>query len=486
MQRQIENYNQVDQVVPDLTQAQAGQDIAAVGQYLGEKAQKAKINQNMSQAQLAINALNNDYQTQNQGNPTGNLKEYEGKRKEILTKFGEEISPMYRGDWQDATQKVVDSSDINMQGWTFKQLRQNAANSINDSMRNNFTQANTDGMNYAAGNLSVVDAFANFDAASSQLQKYGNEHIGESDMHDTMQTYRKDYLKSFVSGVAETAPQQAMGLLDDDNIKGEFTPDERKEMVGVIASTQKRQKLAAAFNVTNNESSVVDLVNDQKQTYFQKRLDIDRMELSGQISKEYAAKARRVLTSEKNVNSVTSTPVMAEIVNQMYDLNAAQATPQDYLRGVNQVRTSILDKQANGELTAQDVQTLNNRLSSLTSSKTAEATQMAGLGFHGANKVFESLPLQYRGDATRQLFYATDGKKNLSDDQYKTLATGIADKINTQRRAQTLDSVKSVTISDDDLLKSAGYSIDDVNETARVHNMTPEQVIQKLRAKRQK
>jgi hypothetical protein len=224
-------------------------------------------------------------------------------------------------------------------------------------------------------------------------------------------------------------------------------------------------------------------VNDTSKSYYDKRLEIDKLEFSGAVSSDTAAQARRVLTSQKELDAVTSTPVIAEIVTSIYDLNAvADTNAAEYLEGVKNIQNRILEEQALGNISATDVTKLNNQMKTLTSAKMADATKAVGYDFYDANEKFTKLPPEYRGTATRQLFYDTVGQE-LTPEQYTTKANKIIDDINVKRRADAMKVVNRVTSDDNQFLKSKGYTNADVAETARKYGITEAEVIKRLRSK---
>ncbi len=486
------NYrNSIEQVAPLDTSPM--QTLATAGQKIIEADQKAKINENFSAAQLDITKLTEKYQIENQDDPFGAMKEYQSKRNEILAGYGEDISPFFKKQWMDSSRPLVKSSDVQNETWAFKQTRINTIDRINQSMKNNFEQANIDGRNFALGKSTDLDALTNFKVSRDQLASYGVEQIGTHGTEKLLKDYNSDSMKSFITGVAEINPQQAAEMLDSEGVKEHFTTKERDEMVGLIDKTMKREELLKSLKITQNTSGVTDLINDPSQTYYQKRLAIDQMDMSGAISPTTAAKSRRLLTSKKDVDSITSSAVMGDVVSKIYDINSQQGMNNaDYLKGVQGIHDLILEKQAAGEINSIDVQKLNNEMKTLTSKRVSDATKSVGNDMYEATQMFETLPPEFRGEATRQLFYKTQGQQdNMTPDQYSVLtkksAQEVIDNVNLNRRRATYKAIQNVTKhSPDDasFLKTKGYTMDDVAETAKIHNITEAEVIRRLRAKK--
>ena len=458
----------------------AGAELAA---DIVRQGQEAKITENFSKAQLDLNALQTQYQIDFEGDPMGGMDGYKQKRQEIFDTYAEQISPLFRRTWNDNTRKLAYTNDATQQGWALKQTRINTVKAVNAAMKNSFKQANTDGQNFGNSDETEIGAYVNYEGSKQNLEGFASKNLGETTSSKMLSGYSKDYMKSFIAGVAETNPKKAAGLLESEAFKDRFDTDELETFENVIRKSMKRQKLGSLFQEIDNEDKATEIVTNPEGDYFSKRLEIDQMEFSGQISTEAATKARRVLTSQKSLDSLTNSDDMADIVNQMYDLNAmADTNSEDYLVGVQNVRNQILDMQAKGKLNATDASKLNSQLRTLTSQKTSQATQSVGMGFYDSNQKFNVLPPQYRGKATRELFYRTHGQ-DLSDEQMNVEANKVIDEINGSIRNETVRKLKQVSTPDADFLKAKGYSLEDVKETAKKYGLTEEQVIQKLKAK---
>jgi len=141
-----------------------------------------------------------------------------------------------------------------------------------------------------------------------------------------------------------------------------------------------------------------------------------------------------------------------------------------------------MDRQAKGKINPQDAQKLNGQLRTLSGQKTASATQNVGLGFSDSSKKFEQLPPQYRGKATRELFYETQGQ-DLTPEQIEIKANGIVDKIKGGIRNDTVQRLNKLSSPDEDFLKTKGYTMQDVKETSDKYGLSEQEVIQRMKAK---
>lgn len=457
--------------------------LSEVGAKAAEASEQSKLLMYGAQAHAAFKGLDAQYRMKfadSPGSPeaTDWLTE---QRKQVSDSLGSNISSFYQREWQNKVTELGSASDISNDMWGVHQNYHNAINNTNVAMKTYLDVGNQDGQAYGVSPATDGGNVMNFLQARQNLTDGAQAFIGADKTDALLKNFDTDYAKSFVAGVAQSNPQKALQLLQMPEVQQHFSTQDQTDMIDVINRTQKAQKLAATMSLTANDGQLTGLVNDPNSTYYEKRAQIDQMDMQGTISPTAAAKARRVIKSSDDLDTQTDTPVMSGIVNQIYDLNANAATNgDDYLRGIRNIQNQILDKQGDGSLTSRDAIKLQNQVRTLSSAKLASATQSAGLEFYDANQKFNVLPPEYRGDATRQLFYAQDGA-NMTPQQLQASAMGIIDSINQQRRTATQASVKAATQGDGDMLKGFGATMDDVNETARLHHISPEEVLRQLR-----
>jgi hypothetical protein len=485
VERNISNIPQVTEVTPNLATGTMESAIGDAGQEIIKAEQHAMIVNNFSKANMDLNDAKLKFQNDYADKPMEGVKAYQEYREETLNSYGDQISPFFRGIWNQESKNMGIRDDMQMNGWAYAQLRQNTVTGVNNAIATNLGQANTDGMNYGSGKISDIDAVLNGAPSRELLKQFGGSNLGVAKTEGLLKNYDNDYMKSFISGVAQANPQKAAQLLDSDTFKDRFTTEDRNDFAALIEKTQKSNELIGSLKITQNTQQITDLVNAPDKTFYEKRLTIDTMEQQGAISNTAAANARRVLTSKDAVDAVTDAPVMADLTKRIYDLNQQSGMNNtDYLIGVQNIHNEILDAQAQGKLNASDVQKMNNEMKTLTSARVSSATKSVGSDMYEAVEKFDALPPEYRGEATRQLFYATQGQMaTLSPDAYKTLtitkAQEVIDKINAERR-QT--AVKALTQPQADLKDELNKETQD-NQFLKKIQTTPQEVEQFARSK---
>lgn len=477
---------EVNNVVADqTTNLDLATSVAGIGAKIAEQSAQSKLLANTAKAHVAFKELDTQFRLKYADDPTNpeGLKELKESRAAIADSLGENIPLLYGRQWQDKTIELGTQSDVSNELWAGHQQRINTVNNVNGSIKTYLDSANKDGQTFGASDATDLSGAMNFLTSRQQLEEFGTPTIGTTKTGELLKNYNKDYVKSFLSGVAETSPAKATELMSSPEISQHFTTAERGDMIDQIARVKRQQALGKQLTTTMNDTGLTDVVNDTNSTYYEKRAKIDKLELQGSISPGAASKARRVIKSTADLDSQTDTPVMAEIINQVYDLNAnSQANASEYLRGVQNVQEKILDKQASGELTAPDAGKLNKQLVQLTNKRLSESTQQVGNEFYDANQKFNTLPPEYRGQATRNLFYAADGK-GFTKQQYDAQANTIIDEINQKRRMAALNVANNAAANDAKFLKSIKYTPADVTETARKHHISEQEVMRQLRLK---
>lgn len=458
--------------------------LSAVAAKVADASEQSKVLANTAQAHVQYKTLDMQFRQQYADDPTNpeGLKALGEARKDVTDTLGNNISPFYQREWTKQTTDLATQSQISNEAWGFKQQQKNTINNFQTTALTYTQTANRDGQAFGASPDLDPSAIMNYATSQQQLINAASSVLGADKAAVLAKNFKSDYIKSFISGVAENNPAKAAQLLDNPDIKANFTTEERGEMVDQITRVKKQQALVQSLQVTSGGADVTDIVNNPSTTYFEKRATIDNLDLQGAITPTMAAKARRVIRSSEDLDTQTDTPIMSGIVNQIYDLNAASATnPSDYLHGVRNIQETIADQQAGGQLTARDAGKLNKQLTDLTSKRVSDATQSVGNEFYDANQKFNTLPPEYRAQATRQLFYAGEGK-NFTKQDYASHANSIIDDINGTRRAAAQKIAAATSQSDAAFLRAIKASPADVAETARTHGITEKEVISQLRA----
>lgn len=468
---------------PDL--GTATNTIMQVGDQIAQQSAQAKALQATAQTSTAFRQLDSQFRLNHADDPTNPeaLQQLQAARKEVVQTVGANVPSIAMRAYTNKTIELGQQSDVSNTLWSTKQQVRNASNNLQTSRELFLTQANQAGQDYAKTGDGDVGAVLDYVQAGNSMKQFADPVIGGDKTNAFLKDFNTDYVKSFVAGVAENNPKQAAELLDDPNIQQHFTTQDRGDMAQLIQRTQRQQQLTQNLQTVKTNADLTGIVNDPNSTYYEKRVQIDKMDMAGAVTPKAASAARRVLTSQSDLDAQTDTPAMSDIINKTYDLNAnANVNPDDYLMGVHDIQQQVLDMQGANKITAPDAQKLSNRITNLTSSRMASATQSVGNEFYEANQKFDALPPEYRGQATRALFYVSHGQ-NFSQQQFANQAQQIIDQINTRRRQSALDTVTAAQQSDTDFLKTIpNASPEAIDATAKKYGISQQEVITQLRA----
>lgn len=235
--RDVTNYRQVTQQVAKETPNFA-QGALNFTENLVAVANEAKINNNISQAQLELGKLTNEYQLKYQSNPQGGMTEFNSARDQIYAKYGADISPIYKNQWIQQTRELSARTDLNMQNWQFQQGKVNAVNDVNEAMKNNLEQADMNGQAYGAGTVTELKSVLDYQSSYNKIFQTGSKAIGVESAKEQMDGYKTKYISEFLGGVASTNSERAKELLNDKEISGMLTSADKQNIMSKIIKTE--------------------------------------------------------------------------------------------------------------------------------------------------------------------------------------------------------------------------------------------------------
>jgi len=243
-----------------------GQSLLEVGVDIADQivrqGQEAKIVENLSNAEMEVRALENQYRIDNEGDPFGGLDKYKNDRKKIFDKYGGDISPLYGREWRNRSSDVAIRNDATQQAWGLKQTRVNTVNSINTNIKNSMSKAADDGRNFAASSGTDPEAFINYAVSRETIQEFGDRNLGSETTAGMLEGFDEDYMKSFLSGVSESDPLRAVSLMDNDTVKDSFSDQAqflkmKDAMTARAKRFQKAQKSARSVGGMSAENSLI-------------------------------------------------------------------------------------------------------------------------------------------------------------------------------------------------------------------------------------
>lgn len=321
------------------------------------------------------------------------------------------------------------------------------------------------------------------------------------------ETYQKkinaaqDWDKDRVFHIAETDPQAALDGVNADQFN--INPTEKNEVLRTLNKMKTNKALSDAFqrelNFSENEANLQNyLFSDAP--FADKRQMIDKMALMGEISDNYASKARTFMTNfnPKHGLVVSNPKVASGLLQRVADLNKNTANATDYLRGYNNIRADALEAYNKGELSAKDFQAFNNQLSIYSRGNVATNTQVVARRYKEVNDYLKnSLPADLRNQAFLEIWQEMDqiemqGDKNETElkKMWREKSVEVTTRLATDRRLKATEAYADATNKSDsqfinELAKRRGTTPErtekDIQDTMFLHGLTRDQVLNALK-----
>ncbi len=225
--------------VPDL----AGQVLPVV-EKIHQASQETKIGLNLTNAQLEINDITNQYRIDNESNPTKNTKEYNTQIQGVFKKYGEDISPMYKGQWSNKANQLIGQTKVSQQTWGIKQNAENTLFNLEQGMERQKISAYEAGKEFAVGDSTDIEKALEYEQAATSLEETASGIFGSETTAGIMGDFEVNQLTSFLSGVTEVNPDLAKSYLDEKFVK-EILPKTSMDKIkaDIIKSDKQFQKV---------------------------------------------------------------------------------------------------------------------------------------------------------------------------------------------------------------------------------------------------
>lgn len=247
---------------------------------------------------------------------------------------------------------------------------------------------------------------------SLERQIYDNDELSLDEKLDAAQGSINALREAkSVAGINPDDPETSLTLSKETQAK--FADNLEKEMKAFFEGEEAKLKantLADQVRSLKRNDEFIDSVMDSD-------LDIDV--LINNVNREQAetgqdlSDVRRYLNSKKALDAKSNPLATGEIIAQIYDLNADISMEQDgarYLNGLQNIKMDIMKKRADGELSKADETALLKQIQTLTSAKTAEATNLLASNWYKASSmVKKSVAPEDYGLAIRALHFEVEG-----------------------------------------------------------------------------
>ena len=208
--------------------------------------EKVKIDTNATKARIELDNFQNQWQLANQANPDNAQAkaDFQTGMQSILDKYGQQISPIAKMEWDVTANKLKSSFDIANNEWAFRQKGENAKLNVAENINLNLDLAYKNGLQ---GN--IAGGWADLDRSYKQLYSYALPALGEIGAKDLLTGYKGDFTTSFVSGMIERDPAEALNFLNEEGNRQAIGSDRKVAALRAIA--EKKVKDYATLKKQN-------------------------------------------------------------------------------------------------------------------------------------------------------------------------------------------------------------------------------------------
>jgi hypothetical protein len=461
--RNIESYrSSTQQIAPQQgieNQSHTLADLAAVGQEIIKVGQEAKITENFSKAQLDLNRLNTQYQIDFENDPFNEegLSVLKQNRDDVFKSYGDQISPFFKRQWDENIRGLAIKDDAEIETWAFSQTKKNTVRSINQSIKNNMSQATVDGQNFGGSDTDEIGSMLNYAASKQNLASFGDKNLGAGTTTDLLESYDDNYLKSFIGGVSDTNPIKALRLIENPDVQKKFKDQSQflkmKEAVETKAlQAEKIYTQQEVLNVLKDENSLLgqSLKTNISYVDLQKEFSDKKISPSAQ---DYFLKANGFRT-EKGEEKLTKSEKLQEQVS-LYDAVTVAASSEDITpENISALQDRVYKAMDRGVLTDEEgAEYINQFVSPIVAGKEQQLSKYQtgkwnpwqdNIGYSGLNDLIEQVTI-----ASPEGEEAGPAMQNLNNERKLKLYNFYSDQL------KEAASVRNIKIGD---LPSLSYS----------------------------
>lgn len=283
-----------------LSQAIANQDFS--GQYakIAENAMNAgiSITEKANQSTLANNqidlstkflAKNNEINTKWQADPTNPERENELKQAFESLSSQYKVNPLVQKQWNDIKNDVFNRYKTYNAQWIEKQQQTNASVNLKNGYEKLINQASMFGMNGA----SLDEVKLIYAEGINALKNGATPQLGEIVVSDALNSATHDYMASYLNGMIESNPAQAVQMLDSQDIQND---------IGDVDTINKLKESARAKMLKQTEIEAVDRIAG----YINKNNDVFSKALDGTLTTMEAQEFLSDKSVDRNMRKILS------------------------------------------------------------------------------------------------------------------------------------------------------------------------------------
>lgn len=251
------------------------------GVTIAQKANQSTLANNQIDLSTQFLAKNNEINTKYQADPTNPERERELREAFDSLSSQFKVNPVCQKQWNDIKSDVYNRYKAYNAQWVEKQQQTNSSLNLKNGYEKLVNQASMLGMNGAS-----FDEVKLIYADGIQALRTGaTPQLGEIVVGEALKSATHDYIASYLNGVIESNPAQAIQMLEDESILND---------IGDSSTITKLKQSARAKMLKQTEIEAVDRIAD----YINKNNDVFSKALDGTLT---TTEAQNFL-SDKNVD----------------------------------------------------------------------------------------------------------------------------------------------------------------------------------------
>lgn len=276
--------------------------------------EKTKIDSFQTDANLELNDITNNWRVQNESDPTNPeaLNNLNSQYEDVFSKYREQIDPIARRQWDDIARNIKGQYDLNNQKWGFKQSQLNAENYIKNSMSNYYKMASNYGVD------GDVDGFlSTLSSGYNQMLDNGARVLGVETAASLLNNFEENSSQSFINGLAETSPEQAMELLKDPRLGAMLGKEKQKTLTNLMKNQIRAlnyQKKLNEFNMQNDVINAINSVDDPVAQYHILEANKDS------LSPAFYKKQLKIINKDRSINAEDRASFVGGVNDTLLDL----------------------------------------------------------------------------------------------------------------------------------------------------------------------
>jgi len=306
----------------------------------------ANINDYLADANMQMLDATNKWRISNESDPTNqeSLGKLHADYDKILSQYNEKVGLLSRGEWLRSSDRLKSQYQLDNAEWGIKQTVVNVESSTNDSIDKNLEMFRQLGRTFDTNKLKN-----SYQLTREALETSATGTIGKDKTDKLLKNYHRDSMKMFMYGAAESDPDKAELLLNQQDIQNDI--DSPEDMTTLRSIVEKNKKLREeGLLKSQNEAEDNLLTNYLLDSSKVDILTVDKALEAKQIRPEFAKQMRNAILSSKTVRAKTDPEEYVKLVTQAKDLHKRRFFNKASFDELARFRANIISAYSDGKI----------------------------------------------------------------------------------------------------------------------------------------